>query len=50
MNGDILDILVNESAKVESNRIRKDITQLLSESVDLKDFHDKMALYFNEEE
>ena len=49
MNEDILDILVSESAKVESDRIRKDLTQVLSESVDLKDFHDKMALYFNEE-
>ena len=49
MNEDILDILVSESAKVESDLIRKDITQLLSESVDLKDFHDKVTLYFNEE-
>ena len=50
MNEDILDILVSESAKVERDLIRKGITQLLSESIDLQDFHDKMAKYFNEEE
>ena len=30
--------------------LHQDLTDLLSKSVDLKDFHDKMAKYFNEEE
>ncbi|CAM0070079.1 hypothetical protein VPHK354_0206 [Vibrio phage K354] len=50
MHEDILDTLMNEKVKIERSEIHQDLTQLLSESIDLKDFHDKMAKYFNEEE
>ncbi|CAM0061924.1 hypothetical protein VPHK406_0209 [Vibrio phage K406] len=41
---------MDETANSERENVRRDLTQLLSESVDLKDFHDKMTKYFNEEE
>ncbi|AUR93389.1 hypothetical protein NVP1187O_076 [Vibrio phage 1.187.O._10N.286.49.F1] len=42
--------IIDEVAKSERQVVHQDLTQLLSESVDLQDFHDKMATYFNEEE
>ncbi|AUR91636.1 hypothetical protein NVP1161O_194 [Vibrio phage 1.161.O._10N.261.48.C5] len=50
MDIDIYEEGIEDTAKAERNIVHNDLTQLLSESVDLKDFHDKMALYFNEEE
>lgn len=49
MDIDIYEDIIEETAKSERNIVQQDLTQLLSESVDLQDFHDKMALYFNEE-
>ena len=44
----IYEDIINETVKSERNIVHQDLTQLLSESVDLKDFHDKMSKYFNE--
>ena len=46
----VLDEVVDSVANVLSKVIQHDLTQLLSECIDLQDFHDKMAKYFNEEE
>ncbi len=45
-----LETIAIEAVQEERNGVHQDLTQLLSESVDLQDFHDKMAMYFNEEE
>lgn len=51
MLGGVLNTLGVVENDYESKKvIQQDLTQLLSESVDLQDFHDKMSKYFNEEE
>jgi len=50
MDINLYEEIIEDTVKSERSIVHKSLTQLLSESVNLQDFHDKMAAYFNEEE
>ena len=49
MNEVFFSCVEEEAVQEERQKVHQDLTQSLSESVDLQDFHDKMSKYFNEE-